>query len=267
LPAATSLNVTVILTASPTAPVGNGTVTIHGSAGSNSQTASFSLKVVQYRVVMVHSTFAPSALNVTAGSTVYWQNLDGPAGGCGESATGTGLHDVVFTTIQGANSSAISQFDVYTYTFNTPGSYFYYSSLDTDHVMNGTINVVAAGGAGGMLPVSMPSFSYFKASSAGAASAYTTTTTTTVSANPVYAGAATSPVAAGVLTLAGLASLNAHSPVYELGFGAVLAVLLGVTLMALAVATSMTWKRRLAGFGQGTIVRLSLDSPRSAQHA
>jgi plastocyanin len=33
------------------------------------------------------------------------------------------------------------QFDVFSYTFTEPGSYFYYSSLDSDHLMNGTITV------------------------------------------------------------------------------------------------------------------------------
>jgi len=208
---------------------------------------------------MVHNTFSPSALTVVVGSTVYWQNLDGPVAACGAGgSTGNGAHSVVFTTLPGVNSSTIKQFGIFSHVFNTPGSYFYYSSLDTDHVMNGTINVVAANGGGGMMPVSMPAFSYFKVSSApAAASASTTTTTTTVAANPVYAAAATSPVAAGGLALASLAFLNAHSSVLSgLGFGAVLAVLLGVAALGLAVAMSATGRRKSTILGAGIIARL-----------
>jgi plastocyanin len=156
----TGQNVTMIVTASSTASIGNHTIGINATSGSVSQSATFNLRVVQYRVVMVHNAFVPAVLNVTAGSTVYWQNLDGPAGGCGASG-GSGKHSVVFTTLP-VNSSSVSQFAFFSYTFTTPGSYFYYSSFDTDHVMNGTINVLAAaGGAGGMAP-RLPSFSHFK---------------------------------------------------------------------------------------------------------
>ena len=155
------LNVTLIITASSTAALGNDTIKIMGSAGSITQSSTFTLSVVQYRVVMAHSTFIPAVLNVTAGSTVYWQNTDGPAGGCG-GGTGTGLHSVVFTTIPGANSSTIKQYGIFSYTFTTPGSYFYYSSLDGDHSMNGTINVLAANGAGIGDVSTIPNFATFK---------------------------------------------------------------------------------------------------------
>ena len=191
VPASAGLNVTVILTATATAPVGNNTITINGVSGANSQSVTFTLRVVQYRVVMVHSTFSPPVMNITVGETVYWQNLDGPAAGCGGGqSTGSGAHSVVFTTIPGANSSTLKQFGIYSYTFTTAGSFFYYSALDTDHLMNGTINVAAAGGGGGgMMPVSMPDFAYFKATGASStASASTATTTTKASpATPSYA--------------------------------------------------------------------------------
>lgn len=172
-----------------------------------------------------------------------------------EGASTGGGHSVVFTTIQGANSSTINQFGIYSYTFNTPGSYFYYSSVDTDHLMNGTINVAAASGGAGMMPVSMPDFSYFKVSSAPAAASTSTTTTTTTAANPVYA--ATAPIAAGFLALTAMAFLNAHpSMITGLGFGAVLAVLLGVAALGLALAMSATGKRRVSIIGAGVIALL-----------
>lgn len=245
LPASKALNVTLNIFAGATATPGNATIKVQGVSGANSQTASFTLRVVQYRVVMIHSTFSPAKLNVTVGSTVYWQNIDGPVAACGPGAsTGNGAHSVVFTTLPGVNSSTIKQFGIYSHTFNTAGSYFYYSSVDTDHIMNGTINVVAANGGGGMMSVSMPAFSYFKVSSAPAVASTSTTTATTTVANPIYSGASTSSIAAGGLALAGLVFFSSHSSVLSgLGFGAVLAVLLGAASLGLVLAMSATGKR------------------------
>lgn len=162
VPATAGVNVTMIVSAGKSVVPGNYTITVNGTAGQYTQSSSFNLRVVQYRVVMVRNTFTPGALNVTVGSTVYWQNVDGPSGTCG-STGGTGLHNVVFTTIP-VNSSTVKQYGVFSYTFNTPGSYFYYSSLDSGKTMNGTINVVSSGGGVGMRAI-MPSFSYFKGGS------------------------------------------------------------------------------------------------------
>ncbi len=156
----TIVNVTVMISTNKTATIGNGTVTISGHSRTSSQSASFPLKVVQYRVSIYDNAFNPGALNVTAGSTVYWQNLDGPDIYCGRSFGANGLHSVVFTTIPGANSSVMQQFQVYELTFASPGSYFYYSSTDPSGSVNGTINVLSASGAvGGFSP--MPTFSHF----------------------------------------------------------------------------------------------------------
>lgn len=133
------VNVTVVVSAGPNAAVGNDTVTVTGAAGSINQTATFNVRVVQYRVVIFGGAFDPHVLNVTAGSTVYWQNLDGP----GAAGSASGLHSVVFTTLP-VNSSSIHQYGVFGYTFTTPGTYFYYSSVDGGRSMNGTINVLAA---------------------------------------------------------------------------------------------------------------------------
>lgn len=170
LPASAGLNVTLDITAAENASLGNATIGVVATSGAYSRAANFTLAVVEYRIVMspssflTHSLFYPFVLNVTVGSTVYWQNLDGPAiAGCGPSgATGTGYHSVVFTTIPGANSSTMRQFEVYSYTFTTPGSYFYYSSVDTDHLMNGTINVLGPDGGIGMA-ARVPALSQFKA--------------------------------------------------------------------------------------------------------
>lgn len=157
----TIVNVTVMISTNKTAALGNGTVTISGHSHTSSQTASFPLKVVQYRVSIYRNAFDPGVLNVTAGSTVYWQNLDGPDIYCGKSYGANGLHSVVFTTIPGANSSVMRQFQVYNFTFTSPGSYFYYSSADPTSSVNGTIEVLStSGGVGDISP--LPTFSYFR---------------------------------------------------------------------------------------------------------
>lgn len=157
----TVVNVTLVIAATTSAQPGNDTIQISGTSGSLSQSINLPVKVVQYDVVIQSGMFEPAVLNVTAGSTVYWQNLDGPALVCGVASPGGGQHSVVFTTIPGANSSTLKQFQSYSYTFNTPGSYFYYSSIDSDHSVNGTINVLAANGGIGDSPI-IPTFSNFK---------------------------------------------------------------------------------------------------------
>jgi plastocyanin len=163
-PVSTVLNVSVVVTTAAAAP-GNYTVTVSGYSRTSSQTTSFTLEVVKYRVAIFQHLFEPRVLNVTAGSTVYWQNLDGPEAYCGTPLLGNGQHNLVFTTLQGADSPTIKQFQVYNFTFNTPGSYYYYSSIDPDDSVNGTINVLkpSSGGMGDVSP--LPTFSYFKPSS------------------------------------------------------------------------------------------------------
>jgi predicted lipoprotein with Yx(FWY)xxD motif/plastocyanin len=157
VPGSNALNVTLIVSASSTAAVGNDTVTISGAAGSNTQSISLKVQVVQYRVTIINDQFTPSVLNVTAGSTVYWEDEDGTtASAC--APTPFGPHNVVFTTIP-VNSSTLEQYSYFSYTFNTPGSYFYYSSINTDHSVNGTINVLSSSGGLGMTTV--PPLSHF----------------------------------------------------------------------------------------------------------
>jgi plastocyanin len=261
LPGDKAVNVTLTITAGSTLAPGNYTIGVKGVSGANSQSASFSLDVVQNRVVMTQNQFFPAVLNVTVGSTVYWQNFDGPAGGCGVSTGGTGQHNVVFTTLHGANSSTLNQFQIYKYTFTTAGSYFYYSSLDTDHVMNGTINVVGSSGAGGMA-VTMPAFSSFKDGSAlevppGAIAA-------TAATVPASAETAAAPAAARGLGFGDLVFPDAHlSPSSGLGLGAAISVLLGLAALGAALAVSTTGKRKLTAVGAE---RLSRPLPSGVSH-
>lgn len=136
----TPVNVTVILTASTSALPGNYTFHVQAGRGSGAQTGSFNVRVVKYLVFEIEGEFQPGDLNVTVGSTVYWMDLDSmTAVYC--AAPPFGPHDVVFTALTGANSPEMHTDSVYAYTFTKAGSYFYYSMLDTDHLMNGTITV------------------------------------------------------------------------------------------------------------------------------
>jgi plastocyanin len=230
-------NVTVDLIAASNATLGNDTIELKGVAGAYSQTATFNLTVVQYSIIMSPSTYAsasvfyPGVLNVTVGSTVFWQNLDGPASVCGEAAgPGTGDHDVVFTTLPAADSPTMGQFQIYNYTFTSPGSYFYYSSLDTDHSMNGTINVLAPDGGGiGMVP-RIPTFSYFKNQNVTAVSTPSRTGKTLSpmgTVPPMLPGG----LASIVLVMWGALSLGSRYP-SEVGLG-VLAFTIAVVVLGL----------------------------------
>jgi plastocyanin len=253
----TAVNVTLTITAGSTVAPGNYTIGVKGVSGANSQSASFSVNVVQYRVVMTQDTFFPGVLNVTVGSTVYWQNFDGP--GCGVVSTGNGQHNIVFTTLPGVNSSTINQFQIYKYTFTTAGSFFYYSSLNTDHLMNGTINVAGSSGAGGM-GVTMPAFSFFKDGNAlevppGAIAA---------TAVAVPAGGETAPARGLGVGLGDLVFPDLHySPSSGLGLGAAISVLLGLAALGAALAVSTTGKRELTAVGAE---RLSRPLPSGASY-
>jgi plastocyanin len=241
LPASRPLNVTVNIRTSPTIKTGNYTINVQGVSGQFSQTANFTLRVVQYRVIMVNSAFLPTKLNVTAGSTVYWQNLDGPIAGCAGKVEGTGAHSVVFTTLPGVNSSAVYQFGIYKYTFTTPGNYFYYSSLNSDHVMNGTINVAPAAGApAGIMKVIMPAFSHFKEGIRAAAAAIPIKTAAN---NPAGTAESAPKVGTDSPPITGQVVPNAHSPTpsapaFEAGQIAFLSlVAIGASLAILALDT------------------------------
>jgi len=135
-------NVTLIIAAGASATPGNFTLQVQGVSGQVTQSASFNVRVVQKLVFMLNGAFNPMGLAVTTGTTVYWQNLDAQNGpSCFPGGPIYGPHNVVFTTLTGANSPSMNTYAVYSYTFTTAGSFFYYSSLDTDHLMNGTITV------------------------------------------------------------------------------------------------------------------------------
>ncbi|WP_407543097.1 cupredoxin domain-containing protein (plasmid) [Deinococcus radiomollis] len=70
--------------------------------------------------------FAPTALSVTAGTTVSWIH------------TGKVSHNVSSVELPGIHSATLHPGESYSYTFTTPGTYTYYCSF---HDMKGTITV------------------------------------------------------------------------------------------------------------------------------
>ena len=162
---------------------------------------------------------------------------------------------MVFTTLPGVNSSKISQFGIYSYTFNSPGSYFYYSSLDTDHVMNGTINVTGGGAGAGMVSM-MPDFSYFKGGTPAVVTS-SSATANTPETKPTGASAAASAVVAGVLALAGLLTFGLTSSTLS-GLGTKVSVAVLVSLVGLALSSTMSagGKRRMTPLGFAIISRV-----------
>ncbi|HEV2390657.1 MAG TPA: hypothetical protein VGS04_08040 [Nitrososphaerales archaeon] len=250
-------NVTIDLLAASSAAIGTDAITVKGVSGANSQTASFNLKVVQYLVAAAGNAFSPKVMNVTAGSTVYWQNYDGASAQCGPGPAGNGgQHNIVFTTLTGANSPTLNQFDIYHLTFNTTGSYFYYSGIDTDHLMNGTINVLATGGAGGMGMASrLPTFSLFKD---GSSALEVPPGGIAATAAGVSAGGETAlaPTAARGLGFGDLVFPNVHSsPLSGLGLGAAISLLLSLATLGAALAVSKTGKREFAALGAKRLLR------------
>lgn len=113
---------------------GNYPVKIEGSSGTLSVNYTFTVQVVQYLITAQYGRFSPVNLNVTAGSTVYWINVDpDPAAD----------YNVIFNTIN-AQSSALNPCpacDVFSYTFTTPGVYPYYDTAGAEVGMKGTITV------------------------------------------------------------------------------------------------------------------------------
>jgi plastocyanin len=80
------------------------------------------------------NAFVPDNLSVKVGTTVYWINLDAPAGGDAE------IHNVIFTSGATVTSPDMHQYDVYSYTFTAPGTYKYFCSYHPSS-MQATITV------------------------------------------------------------------------------------------------------------------------------
>ncbi|WP_407542714.1 plastocyanin/azurin family copper-binding protein (plasmid) [Deinococcus radiomollis] len=91
------------------------------------KTAEPSKQTGQQAIVKIGDDFfAPTALSVTAGTTVTWIH------------TGKVSHNVSSVELPGIHSATLHPGESYSYTFTTPGTYTYYCSF---HDMNGTITV------------------------------------------------------------------------------------------------------------------------------
>ncbi len=110
-------------------------VTVVAHYGASSKSYDFTVKVVQYFVFLQGNNFSPGALTVKAGTTVYWMNMDSPGGGDPE------IHNVVFSSGSTAHSADLAQFDSYSYTFTTAGTYAYFCAYHPG--MKGTVTVTA----------------------------------------------------------------------------------------------------------------------------
>jgi plastocyanin len=111
-------------------------VTVGGKSGSSSAVATVTLHVVQYLVLEQGNLFVPDSLTVKAGSTVYWINLDAPAGGDPE------VHNVSFTSGVTAQSPAMTQYATFSQTFSAAGTYKYYCTFHPSSML-GTITVTS----------------------------------------------------------------------------------------------------------------------------
>ena len=111
-------------------------VTVELREGSAVRNQTFTVTVVPALVVMEHLSFVPQFLNVTKGTTVYWMNLDSTIGCCDP-----GNHNVAFRVGMNMTSPTLKRLDTWSFTFDTPGRFFYYCSIHP--FMAAAVNVAA----------------------------------------------------------------------------------------------------------------------------
>jgi plastocyanin len=136
LPDQLSNPVTMTLSASSGAAVGNSTITVQATSGSTVFTSQLPLASVAALVLIQGNAFVPSSLTVASGTKVYWLNLDA-AGGGDVNAVG---HDV--TALDGSFSSGngnLHQYDTFSFTFTKAGTFRYQSAAQPG--MTGQISV------------------------------------------------------------------------------------------------------------------------------
>jgi plastocyanin len=117
-------SITMILSASLTVATGTYQVIVGEQEGSSVRNQTFSVTVVPALVVMQNLKFVPQFLNVTTGTTVYWVNLDSTIGCCDP-----GYHNVAFHTGVNITSPTMKRLDTWTFTFQSPGDYYYSCSI------------------------------------------------------------------------------------------------------------------------------------------
>jgi plastocyanin len=126
------------ITSSQSMTPGDYKVTVGATYGTSSKTSDITVRVVQYLILGQGNAYTPSTFTVNQGSTVYWINLDSPGGPGGDPE----IHSVVFSSGSSAHSADLAQYDSYSYTFTTPGTYAYYCGFHPSS-MHGTITVTS----------------------------------------------------------------------------------------------------------------------------
>lgn len=124
-PSGLSSAVTMTLSAASGAAVVNSTVNVKATVGSSVFTQPFPIMSVRALVLIQGNAFKPNSLTVTAGTKVYWLDLDATGGEVGAN----GGHDV--TAVDGSFSSGtgnLLQYSIFGHTFATAGTVQYKSA-------------------------------------------------------------------------------------------------------------------------------------------
>ncbi len=125
VPPEPTTNIPVVIQSSASLALGSYQVTVEEMQGSAIRNQTFTVKVVPALVVMKDVAFVPPDLNVTKGTTVYWMNLDSTIGCCDP-----GYHDVAFLGAgMNVTSPILKRLDTWSYTFETPGKFYYYCTI------------------------------------------------------------------------------------------------------------------------------------------
>ena len=124
-PAQLSNSVTMTLSAASGAAVVNSTVSIKATAGSSVFSQPFSLMSVQALVFIQGNTFTPNSLTVSAGTKVYWLNLDPSS----SPDLGPDMHDITALDHSFSSGTAnLGQYGIYGHTFTAAGTAKYESA-------------------------------------------------------------------------------------------------------------------------------------------
>lgn len=113
------------LTAGSGAAVVNSTMNVQATAGSSVFTQPFPIMSVQALVLIQGNSFKPSTLSVTAGTKVYWLNLDPSV----SPDLGPDMHDVSAVDHSfSSGTGTLGQYAIYGHTFTTAGTVNYESA-------------------------------------------------------------------------------------------------------------------------------------------
>lgn len=137
IPSQGTIKIVVSITAADSLAVGNHSVIVRETQGTAIRNETFEVQVVPALVVMKNAAYSPRELTVSAGTEVYWINLDSTLGCCDP-----GYHDVAMLgTGMNVTSPILQRLGVWKYTFETPGDVYYYCTIHP--WMTGSVTVTA----------------------------------------------------------------------------------------------------------------------------